>query len=66
MPKNFVPNHYGGKRALTPHFYALRTPDNKNIPIDGYLVGDIGLWKNVETTPIDTSCVEERILSRRQ
>jgi hypothetical protein len=56
--KNFVPNQYGGKRALTPHFYSLRTPDNKDIPIDGYIVGDINLWKNVKTEPSNTACVE--------
>jgi hypothetical protein len=56
--KNFVPNNYGGKGALTPHFYSLRTPDNKDIPIDAYIVGDINLWKNVKTEPSNTTCVE--------
>ncbi len=47
----FVPNHYGGKRALTPWFYSLRTPDGKEIPIAAFLIGDVNAWKNVETKP---------------
>jgi hypothetical protein len=56
---NYVPNHYGGRKALTPWFYTLRTADNKDIPIDAFLIGDINLWKNVKTKPSDAICVEQ-------
>lgn len=53
---NYVPNNYGGRKALTPWFHSLRTPDNKDIPINAYLLGDINLWKNVKTQPADAIC----------
>lgn len=53
---NYVPNHYGGRKALTPWFHSLKTPDNKDIPIDAYLIGDINLWKNVTTKPSAAIC----------
>ncbi|PWT98344.1 MAG: hypothetical protein C5B53_06820 [Candidatus Melainabacteria bacterium] len=56
--KNYVPNNYGGKKALTPWFYSLRTADGKDIPIDAYLIGDINLWKNVRTKPSQAICSE--------
>jgi hypothetical protein len=51
--KNYVPNNYGGKKALTPWFYSLRTTDGKDIPIDAYLVGDINQWQNMKTKPTE-------------
>jgi hypothetical protein len=56
---NYVPNNYGGRKALTPWFFSLRTPDNKDIPIDAYLIGDINLWKNVKTKPSQAICTEQ-------
>jgi hypothetical protein len=56
--KDYAPNHYGGRGALTPHFYSLRTPDQKDIPIDAYIVGDINLWKDIKTEPVKTVCID--------
>lgn len=56
--KNYVPNHYGGRDALTPWFHSFVTGDGKEIPIDAYLIGDINLWKNVRTKPAAAVCSE--------
>jgi hypothetical protein len=62
----FVPNHYGGKNALTPWFYSLQTPDGKDIPIAAYLVGDINVWKNINTKPITAIAPEKLPTSELQ
>jgi hypothetical protein len=56
--RDYVPNNYGGKHALTPWFHSLRTPDGKEIPIDAYIVGDINFWKNIKTEPSQAICSE--------
>jgi hypothetical protein len=56
---NYAPNHYGGKGALTPHFYGIRTPDGKDIPIDAYLLGDITEWKSISVKPIQAVCCDK-------
>jgi hypothetical protein len=56
--RNYVPNNYGGRNALTPWFHSLRTPDGKDIPIDAYIIGDINLWKNIKTEPVQAICSE--------
>jgi hypothetical protein len=55
----YAPNHYGGKGALTPHFYGIRTPDGKDIPIDAYVMGDIKEWKTISVKPIQATCCDK-------
>jgi hypothetical protein len=56
---DYAPNHYGGKGALTPHFYSIRTPDGKDIAIDAYVMGDISEWKTVSVKPIKAVCCDK-------
>jgi len=59
---DYAPNHYGGKGALTPHFYSIRTPDGKDIPIDAYVMGDISEWKTISVKPVQAVCCDKASL----
>jgi hypothetical protein len=56
----FVPNHFGGKNALTFNFYAFKTPDGKDIPINGHILGDVDKWRYVSLNPIEPNCCGEK------
>lgn len=52
-------NHFAGKYALTPQFYALRTPDGKEIPINGHILGGANTWRYVSVTPVQPNCAAD-------
>jgi hypothetical protein len=54
----YAPNHYGGVGAMTPHFYAIKTPDGREIPIDAYIEGDIRSWKDIHIKPVVAESAE--------
>jgi hypothetical protein len=58
LAKDFMPNHYGGRGALTPRFHTIRTMDGKDIPIDGHIMGDLNQFKAITTVPTKAICCE--------
>jgi hypothetical protein len=55
----FNPNHFAGKRALMLNFFALKTPDGKEIPINGHILGGANNWRYVSVKPIQPNCLAE-------
>jgi len=53
-------NDFAGKHALTFNFYALQTPDGKQIPINGHIVGGANVWRYVSVNPIKANCCAEK------
>jgi hypothetical protein len=53
-------NNYAGKHALTLSFYALKTPDGKEIPIDAHIQGGVNSWRYVSVNPIAPICCGEK------
>jgi len=48
----YTNNNYGGKHAITVNFFKLRTPDGKDIPIEGHFLGGIDKWKMIHIRPV--------------
>lgn len=44
------------KNGLTVHFYELRTPDGKSIPIDGHVFGGMNYWRQISSQPVKAEC----------
>lgn len=53
-------NDFAGKHAKTLNFYALQTPDGKQIPINGHIVGGANVWRYVSVNPIQANCCVEK------
>ena len=49
-------NKYAGKNAVTLSFYALKTPDGKEIPIDAFIQGGVDTWGYVSVNPLQPIC----------
>jgi len=56
----YNPNNYAGKHATTISFYALKTPDGKEIPIDGHIQGGVNSWRYVSVNPIRPNCCGDK------
>ncbi|HEY9714339.1 MAG TPA: hypothetical protein V6C72_12790 [Chroococcales cyanobacterium] len=64
-PQN--PNNFAGHHALMAHFYALQTPDGKQIPISGHLLGGVNSWRAASINPLQPNAdtrVEARLYSQ--
>ena len=53
-------NHLAGKRAVTLTFFALKTPDGKEIPITGHIQGGVNSWRYVSIKPLSPVCCGEK------
>lgn len=57
----FNPNNFAGKDALTINFYAFRTPDGKEIPINGHILGGVDTWRYVSVNPVVPNCCGDKV-----
>ena len=57
-------NNFAGKHALTLSFYALQTPDGKEIPINGHILGGANVWRYISVNPIQASCCLEKPMAK--
>lgn len=56
----YNPNHHAGHNVLTPHFFALQTPDGAEIPISAHIYGGINSWRATSILPLKAS-VDTRV-----
>jgi hypothetical protein len=53
----YTNNNYAGPDAFSVNFFKLRTPDGKEIPIEGHFLGGLDKWKMIHILPISAqSC----------
>lgn len=48
----YTNNDYAGKEAFSVNFFKLRTPDAKEIPIEGHFLGGLDKWRMIHIQPI--------------
>jgi len=53
-------NHLAGRHAVTLSFFALKTPDGKEIPITGHIQGGVDSWRYVSINPLKPVCCGEK------
>lgn len=62
--KPFNPNNFAGKGALMPYFFALRTPDGAEIPINGHILGGDDFWRKISIQPLEVAA-DKRVVAER-
>jgi hypothetical protein len=58
------PGGYGfpGKGCLAVEFYGLRTPDGKEIPIEGHILGGVNQWQFISVQPVTAPSVSNGLI----